>query len=98
MRQPARSRTERLGPGFGHQTAVELRCKLPRVTPANPRGQPERPADEILNFALTELFEIRDERPLTPNDAGAMTIDVDVDWDDVPQATPSTRRVWASEE
>ncbi len=47
---------------------------------------------------MIDLFEIRNDHPLTRADGAPTLVDIEVEWDDVAAPTPSNRRVWSSEE
>ncbi len=46
---------------------------------------------------MLDLFEVRNDRPLTPAD-NAHAVDVHTEQDEVVTPTPSNRRLWSSEE
>lgn len=46
---------------------------------------------------MLDLFEVRNDGPLTPADK-AYAVDVHVEFDDDVTPTPSNRRLWSSEE
>ena len=48
--------------GLRHQSAVKLWYELTLIARADPGGQPQRPADQILHLALPELVVIGNER------------------------------------
>lgn len=47
---------------------------------------------------MLDLFEVRNELPLTQAEAAPLSVDVEVEWEELASPTPSNRRVWSSEE